>query len=359
MRTWLVGLWLMVGSCSTYGQLPTRAQLTGIWIGVHTEVGPGVYCPLPAYLRLQPDSTYRLGLVDESAPARVATWAMIGDTLRLATNAYAPGLVTVQADTLRIGTVYPMIFRRFHDIPVDSATARKSLTNRIWQSDSLTVHLHENGRACLENRTTSQRTVHHWRLARFGQSVFLLMQGSEHTTGGSYKRLWQVVTTMTDSFRATGWTGRSVTTESFRLIRSLSPGDSCRATGFQVCNNCFVQWSGAYRTSLLSVSNQYRIQKITRQYYQPLDLPGQSGVVQVRFVVNCAGEPGLFTMQTMDDNYSTCDLDARLTDQIITLCRQQILRSLTADLTASDEPYDRAVTLNFRLKDGRLTDVYP
>ncbi len=359
MRNWFVGLWFVVCSGSVFSQSLSRAQLTGTWIGVHTEIGPGVYCPLPTYLDLQADGAYRLGLVDESAPARTGTWAVAGDSLQLGSNAYAPGLVTLITDTLRIGTVYPMVFRRFHDVPVDSAVARHRLTNRVWQSDSVTVHLHDNGRVCLENRRTGERTVHHWRLAGFGQSVFLLIQGSEHTTGGRYKPLLQVSETIANQFRATGWHGQSVTTESFRLVRSLSPGDSCRATGFQVCDNCFSQWSSFSGYSFLSLSSRYRIQKISHQYYQPLNLPGQTGVVQVRFVINCAGEMGLFTMRELDDNYNVCAFDTRITEQFSTLCHQQVLRSLTAEATRPDEQRDRAITLNFRLKDGRLTDIYP
>ncbi|MBC8156381.1 MAG: hypothetical protein H7Z72_26135 [Bacteroidetes bacterium] len=212
MRSWLVGLGLVLCGWSALGQLPTREGLTGTWIGVHTEFAKGLYCPLPAYLDLQSNGTYRFGLIDESAPARTTTWAIAGDTLRLFDLFYTPELVTLLADTLRLGVAYPMTFRRFQDIPVDSATVQKALVNHVWQTDSLTVHFHDSGRVCLENRTTGQRTVHYWRLSRRGQSVFVVMQGSQHKTGGAYKSLWQLVAlpetqgvTAATQFQATHW----------------------------------------------------------------------------------------------------------------------------------------------------------
>lgn len=360
MRSWLVSFWLIISGWSTYGQSLTRAQLTGIWVGVHTQYGSDAYsyCPLPAYLDLQPDGTYRLGLLDESAPARVATWTINGDTLRLGAIAYAPGLVMLKTDTLRIGTVFPMTFCRFKNVPIDSALVREKLVNRAWQTDSLTVHFHDNGRVCLENRITNQRTVHHWRLSQHDKSVFILIQGSEHTTDGHYKPLWQLMTATVNQFGVTGWKGKRVATETFRLVRSLLPGDSCQPTGFQACDNCFSQRS-SYSISVLSPSQQYTVQKISRQYYQPVEQTGESGLIQIRFVVNCAGEMGLFTVTELDENYRTRSFADRITSQLTAICRHQLLRALTADAPVPEDRRDRAITLNFRLKEGHLTDIFP
>lgn len=363
MKRGLVGLWFIVCSWSAFGQPLTHAQLTGKWIGVHTEFGPDAYCPLPAYLDLQTQGTYRLGLIDDSTPALMDTWALTTDTVRLGTTSYAPGLVMLTSDILRIGTVFPMTFRRFHDVPIDSAAARKAISNRIWQTDSLLIHLHENGRACLENRMIKQRTTYHWRLARFGESVFILIQGSQYTTGGQYRSIWQITTfgnsgVTKTQFRATGWNGQRVAAEPFGLVRSLLPGDSCRANGFQVCNNCFVQQS-TYNIFSLSTAQQYEVQKLMRQHYQPVNQTGQSGLIQVRFVLNCAGEMGMLTMTELDEAYCTYSFDRQITSQLTAFCRNQLLRVLANEAPAPEERPDRAVRLNFRLKDGRLTDIFP
>ncbi len=353
MKSWLVGWWLVVSSWSVFGQSLTRAQLTGIWIGVHTELDINTYCPLPTYLDLQPDGTYRLGLVDPTTLPRTATWAVFGDTLRLDTTRFAPGLIRLQMDTLRIGKAFPMLFRRFHDFPVDSAAAHKTLAGFAWQTDSTVVHFHQNGRVCLEHRKTGQRTVHHWRLARLGQSVFILMQGSSHTTDGQYKPLWQVVSAANSAFRATGWNGQRIATETFQRVRALPPGDSCRATGFQTCDNCFVVQTSGF--SGASLSKRYAVQKIVNGCYQPVEQAGQTGVIQIRFVINCAGETSLFTLTELDEDYQRCTFDTRITTQLLTICRERLR---TVFFKSDDSPADQAITLTVRVKDGRLTDVF-
>ena len=171
-------------------QTITPEQLVGTWIGVHSEWDTDLFCPLGTYIRLDADSTYHLGMVDGSAARLTSTWAAHGDSVRLDTIHYAPRLVRLQNNLLRIGTFYPMVFRKFNAIPIDSARAYQQLNGRVWQSDSLTISLYANGQASVENPTTHQRTAHFWRLARFGLSVFLVIRGNQHNQDSGYKPLW-------------------------------------------------------------------------------------------------------------------------------------------------------------------------
>ncbi len=87
----VITLWLF-HSFALYGQ---SQSLTGRWIGVHTEWDSNSYCPMPAYMDFNPDSTWQLGLVDESEAPRTGKWAMEGAVLRLDTTHYAPELVSL------------------------------------------------------------------------------------------------------------------------------------------------------------------------------------------------------------------------------------------------------------------------
>jgi hypothetical protein len=342
-----------------YAQIPTREQLVGIWIGVHSEWDTDFTCPLPTYIQLDADSTYHLGMVDGSATERTSTWAVQGTSVRLDTIRFAPRLVSVQNELLRIGTNYPMVFRRFDPVPIDSAHAYQQLSGRIWQSDSLTIYLYTNGKVALENPVTKQRTAHFWQLARFGQSVFLVIQGNQYTRNRGYKPLWQVVGLSSKHMQAIGWNGRAVATEPFRFVRNLSADDTCLPSSFQPCSNCFSsRWN---QSSLTRSAKRYDLTQLFTNTYQPISQPGESGLVQVQFVVNCEGEHGLFELRGFDEAYCPKTFDTRITSQLLTICRDNV--ATDPALRKPDNPDDwipdRVVSLTFRLKDGRLTDILP
>ncbi|MBD2751892.1 hypothetical protein [Spirosoma validum] len=331
----------------------------GTWIGVHSEWDTDFTCPLATYIQLDADSTYHFGMVDGSAGKRTSTWAFHGESMRLDTIRFAPGLVSIQNNLLRIGANYPMVFRRFTDVAIDSILVHKQLSGRVWQSDSLTIYFYTDGKVALENPATKQRTAHYWQVKRFGQSIFLVIQGNQYTRDRGYKPLWQIVSLSPHQLQATGWNGCAVAKETFRLVRNLLPGETCRPNGFQPCSNCF---SSRWREGSLSRSDKrYDLVHLFRKTYQPISQPGESGLIRIRFVVNCEGEQGLFELRGFDESYCPRMFNPQITNQLVAICRNQVATdpSLRKPNNPDEWLLDVAVSLTFRLQDGRLTDILP
>jgi|GEM_PF-1429161 len=354
-------LWIGIFYCAAFFMytLPSTAQqLAGTWIGVHTEWDIDDFCPLPTYLKLDADGSYTLGMADGSASPIQTTWAVQNDTVRLDTVHYAPGLVTAENGLLRIGKLYPMVFRQFTDIALDSALVHNQLVGRVWQSDSSTVALFADGRATIESRRTKQRTAHFWRLARFGMSVFLAIRGNQYNRDAGYKPLWQVIETKPNGFWVVGWTGRAVGTETFRFIRVITPADLAEPNTFQTCTNCFTRAFFAISPGR-SARRYEMLQRLTKQE-KPV-FPGQSGLVRIAFVVNCRGESGHYELTGLDTDYCPKPFDTRVTDPLLTFCRNYVATDATLrePNRPGDRPDDVAITLTFRLIDGRVTDLLP
>ena len=340
-------------------QIPTREQLIGTWIGVHSEWETDFTCPLPTYIKLDADSTYHLGMVDGSAKERISTWAIHDERMRLDTIHFAPRLVTIQSSLLRIGANYPMVFRRFTDVTIDSARAYQQVSGRVWQSDSLIIYLYADGKAALENPVTKQRTAHFWRLAQLDQSVFLVIQGNQYTRNRGYKPLWQIVSLSPKQIQAIGWNGCEIASEAFRYVRNLALGETFVPSGFQPCSSCF---SRKWRESSISHSDKrYDLTQLFMKTYQPISHPGESGLIRIQFVVNCEGEHDLFELRGFDEAYCQKTFDNRITSQLLTICRERVATDPTLRQVnnADDLVPDVAVTLTFRLKDGRLIDILP
>ena len=360
IRSWCVYWALFVFYSSALpAQTPTRNQLIDTWIGVHFERDLDLFCALPAYLKLNIDSTYHLGMIDGSAKEVRSSWAVRADSVRLDTVRYAPGTVRLQHDLLRIGSLEPMVFRRFKTIPIDSARALQELKGRVWQCDSLLISLFANGQVSLENVLKKQRTAHYWRLARFDTSVFLIVWGNAHDRNSGYKAIWQLSQVSTNQMQFIGWDGHQIATNKCRRLRNLTPTDTCQPSDFQPCANCFMKrWNvHAFRQP----DKRYALTQLVEKQYQSVGGAEQSGLLNIQFVVNCAGQIGPMEVKGYDDDYCPKVFAAQVVDQFLKICREHIGKQsfLSTSKDAVEPPTDTVVSLTFRLKNGQLMNILP
>ncbi len=329
--------------------------LTGRWIGVHTEWDLDSFCPLPAYMDFNPDSTWQLGLVDESAAPRTGRWGMEGRVLRLDTTHYAPELVSLQGDMLRIGRVQPMLFRRFRAVPMARETVWQRLAGQVWQSDSVQYLIAADGRVGLRNRKTGAQTVHYAQVLAMDKSAFLVIRGSGNGREGNIRAFWQVMSNEVGVIKLMGGLGSNVGTETLRWVRPLAVNETLKPTGFQTCANCFAQHLANTFVGMNEISKRNMF-TLFRQRYQPINVPGQSGMIALKFVRNCAGELGVVELQELDDNYKRRQFDTRITDQLRAIVRNE----LPGNLFGANEPRhtEMVVSCIFRLVDGRVTDIF-
>jgi len=334
----------------------THAQpLTGRWIGVHTEWDLNLFCTLPAYMDFNPDSTWQLGLVDESEAPRTGHWGMEGRVLRLDTTHYAPELVSVQGDLLRIGRVQPMLFRRFRAVPMARETVWQRLSGQVWQSDSVQYLIAADGRVGIRNRKTGVQTVHYAEVLAMDKSAFLIIRGSANGREGNIRAFWQVTSNEVGVIKLMGGLGSNVGTETLRWVRPFVSSEPLQPTEFQLCTNCF----GRTRQITffgISESNEQKIVALIRQRYQPVDAPDQSGLIMLRLVRNCAGELGRIELKELDDNYRNRLFDKRVTDQL----RAIVCTNLPSNLfdNGNSPKSDMVISFTFRVVDGRITDLF-
>ena len=90
--------------------------------------------------------------------------------------------------------------------------------------------------------------------------------------------------------------------------------------------------------------------------YEPVKDTGQSGLIRIRFVVNCEGKAGRFRMIQADDNYNEIEFDKRITGQLL---------KITKDIKSWKIVYRREVPVDyysyliFKMNDGQITEILP
>lgn len=340
-------------------QPPTRAQLVGTWVGVRLEYDEQFYRPNPVYVTLGPDSTYLFGLIDANSPVQRSTWSMNDEVVRLDTSTYALGQWTLAQDELRVTAAYPMTFQRLTELPMDSLAVHQALSGYSWTTDSVAYHFHTDGSACLKELKTGDVAVHCWRLTSVGRSVFIVIKGNQTDCDGNFQYPLQITRLSVSEIQCQG--GGSQVNSQLRLRRGarLVSNTHCEPKGFQPCRTYIFPPANLYPYFFYRRGRLFDIRQVVEREYKPFALPGQSGLIRFRFVVNCRGEAGRFEVLELDENYKKCSFDPRIVHQLSTICQTKLSGWEPGKPNGETEPVDTVCLLTFRLKDGLITEIFP
>ena len=101
---------------------------------------------------------------------------------------------------------------------------------------------------------------------------------------------------------------------------------------------------------------KYAINKTFLAQYKPLKKSKDSGMVRIRFIVNCKGHSGRFRMISAGYDYKEKQIDKAITDQLMS-----ITKGLTGWKKLSDKrgPKDYYQYLVFKITDGQIKEILP
>jgi hypothetical protein len=139
------------------------------------------------------------------------------------------------------------------------------------------------------------------------------------------------------------------------------PGKNCAAIGFQLCSAClyppYEQAEGLYKKG--PPGRFYAVRQRLLDEFKPAGT-SPTGIVQVRCLVNCVGQAGRFTATLYGPDYRTSKTNADTTNQILTIMRTHFSSGWQPGRVRDvRRPLDYVATINIRLVDGRITDVFP
>jgi hypothetical protein len=127
-------------------------------------------------------------------------------------------------------------------------------------------------------------------------------------------------------------------------------------TGFEACDE-----DNARQYFNFNMGFQYKGEKpaLVRAFeraYEPATAKKESGLIRIRFMVNCRGQAGRFRIIGMDEEYQEKTFDTSITNQLLT-----ITKSLDGWMVMSDQntPLDYYLYLIFKIKDGAIVEIIP
>lgn len=156
----------------------------------------------------------------------------------------------------------------------------------------------------------------------------------------------------------------------FSCTRTLVPGDSKypRMVGdiafdpkeddpdFELCDEAKAKQYHNFNQGFQYKGEKQALKKVFAEAYQSKKMPGETGLIRIRFLVNCKGETGWFRIMGMNENYEPKTFDKSITKQLL-----QTTKSLSGWKILPDEksPEDYYQYLIFKINDGQLIEIMP
>ncbi|MBK7638291.1 MAG: hypothetical protein WAT22_04235 [Saprospiraceae bacterium] len=125
---------------------------------------------------------------------------------------------------------------------------------------------------------------------------------------------------------------------------------------FTLCNKKNTKQYHNLNEDMQYEGEKYALDKVFATLYKPIEKAKDSGMVRIRFLVNCKGQTGRFRMISSGHDYKEKQFDKTITDQLMS-----ITKSLTGWKILSDksEPKDYYQYLIFKIEDGQIKEILP
>lgn len=131
---------------------------------------------------------------------------------------------------------------------------------------------------------------------------------------------------------------------------------------FKVCNKNYIidyyNRSGRHTDDLPAayIGGPKAIKKLIEKDYPNLDLKGESGMLTIRFLINCNAEIVRFEILENDLNYQKKKFDPEVKQQLFDITKN--LKNWRANYLAG-EYRDCAMYLTYKLKNGEIIAILP
>lgn len=357
----LLLLGLCLQSClSADKQTLTEQNLLGTWMGAALRLDQGVYQPFPKLMQFGVDGKYRESWIDLKKADSLYQWKLLTDSIQVDTNRFPRNQIQLQSDELIWGRYYPTHFYRLsQSAQLSSYEAKDSLQlirPGIWASNFDTLEFLDGQQFRLYKDKGKSYDRHCYSVKYFEDFWFLQKKGYPGNCERFPHFLEQIISADDKQLVVKRWQGDRLREIQYR---KLEEGPTAQASDFQLCNPYLYMDYPRHRyyagSKTFYQGGLYSINKVfDAKYVAPPDAT-DSGRIRLRFIVNCQGESGAFSLLCTNYDYEVIDMDERITSQIL-----DIGRSLPnwVPSQSNGKPIDTYIILYFKLNNGQITEIF-
>jgi len=145
-----------------------------------------------------------------------------------------------------------------------------------------------------------------------------------------------------------------------RMIGDISHDTALDDPSFELCNDESKAVQYYALNSIFGdkpfVQEKYEVERIFEENYDSSVAAKESGLIRIRFLVNCEGQAGRFRVLGMDEAYNEKEFDTTITDQLLTISK----KSLAFKPCKTDKGQaDYYMYIIFKIKDGAIVEILP
>ncbi|MEN0003171.1 MAG: hypothetical protein AAF798_03470 [Bacteroidota bacterium] len=352
--------------CCLFGlmacQQKSKPELIGRWVGAYYELDREEYQPFPTLLDIRADSTYHTKYFFDEAPEG-GKWSTHGNQIWIDSLIYEPGQWQLSEGHLIMTQSITFPFHYFPPIltplRVDTAAFRQMLGSTIWETTTTVESFGADGLLQVKPKESDFSNTHCWSVAQYEELLFLVKKGNQVNCERFHQFVEQVVDISEDQFITYRWTAQGFQTCTYKRVKDNAP--SFEQAPFQLCNKYLYKSYPRHRYYYQGTKYKgglYRVRKLVDEQFQPIPGNQESGLIRIRFVVNCEGHAGQYEVLELDNDYRESAFDPRLTQQLLT-----ITKGLQDWTPGRDDNTDRAIDtytfLTFRIQGGQITEIFP
>lgn len=141
-----------------------------------------------------------------------------------------------------------------------------------------------------------------------------------------------------------------------RWVGDIEKDSAMDDPDFEACNEKNAMQYFNFGEGLPYAGEKYAIEKEFEEKYDPSLVVKESGLIRIRFMVNCQGKSGRFRILGMDFDYKEKQFDDSITQQLL-----KITENLKGWRIMPDEqsPKDYYQYLIFKIQDGQIIELLP
>jgi len=140
-----------------------------------------------------------------------------------------------------------------------------------------------------------------------------------------------------------------------RMVGDIAFDPTLDNPDFEICNENNVKQYFNFVKGAVYIDEKSSFIDLVEKEYKPITTD-QSGLLRIRFIVNCKGKSGRYRTLMMNEEYKSIEFSDQIVNQLLTIIKQQASWPLLPD---QSNPEDYYQYLTFKLKKGQITEILP
>ena len=125
---------------------------------------------------------------------------------------------------------------------------------------------------------------------------------------------------------------------------------------FMVCDEDNVKQYHNLNEEPQYIGEKVNMIHIFKQMYDPEKSKSESGMIRIRFLVNCKGQSGRFRLLGSDYNYKEKVFDTSITNQLMSITKQLKIWKVLSDNGGTKDYYQYMI---FKMDEGKIIEILP